>query len=254
MSTPRWELDGRVAVLRLERFSARLSVGQPHRGLCDVRIATHALDEAELLGLAFPSSAQRDAGSSCECYRRGRDLIASYPESPSWPVCADVIWRAISPAETPGVVAGADLIVSVRTALLDSWPEVAVRSRLASAEIWRLANAETARFERCDGVAGPQGVLDGAAALCLFVFRPPDLPFSYAEMAHPADVQGTGLSPSREGPAIVETLYRLFAERVEKGGILRGRVRGVVVERARDLQDAAACYAAFTAADPPLGT
>jgi hypothetical protein len=31
-------------------------------------------------------------------------------------------------------------------------------------------------------------------------------------------------------------------------------VRGVVVDRAQDLRSVATCYAAFAAAEPPLGT
>ncbi len=254
MTTPTWELDHERACLRLERLSARLATARPDRGLYDVRVETHAIGEAQLLGLAFPSLAEGEARCSLECHQRGRDLIAAYPESSSWPVCVDIIWRAMSPTEAPDVLAGVDVIVSVRTALLDSWPELAVRSRLAAAEVLRLADVETTQFESCGGVPGPQLVLDAAAGPCLFVFRMSDSPFSYAEMTHPADFQGTVLAPAAESPAIVETRHRLFAERLEKGVILRGRVRGVVVNRARDLQIAAACYAAFAAADPPLGT
>lgn len=251
---PTWELDGQIARLRLERLSAGLVIAHPDRGLHDVCIETCSLGEGELLGLAFPSSAEGDVRCSSESHQRGRDLIATYGESPSWPVCVDIVWRAILPAEASGVVAGVDLIASVRTALLDSWPELAVRSRLSAVEVMRLVHAETTRFEPCGGTPGSECVVDSAAGPCLFVFRLSGLPFSYAEMTHPADFQRTVLAPSRDAPAVVETCHRLFAEHLEKGVILRARVRGVVLQRARDLQTAAACYADFAAADPPLGT
>lgn len=254
MSIPTWQIDQGIATLRLKHLSAMLAVTRPNRGLHKVSVETRTLGEGQLLGLALPSVAQNEATSSSECYERGRDLIVAYPESPSWPVCADIIWRAVSPAETLDVVAGVDVIISVRTALLDSWPELAVRSVLPSAEVLRLADAGTGRFDPCGGIPGSGCLLDASAGPCLFVFRFPDLPFSYAEMTHPADFQGAALVPSVENPATVETRHRLFAERLEKGVILRGRVRGVVVDRARDLQTAAACYTAFAAADPPLGT
>lgn len=254
MSAPSWKLDRQIARLRLEKASGTLAVARPECGLHDVRIQTHLLDGAQLLGLAFPRSAEREAGCSLECHHRGHDLIAAYPESPSWPVCAEIIWRAISPSEVPNLVVGVDLIVSVRTALLDSWPELAVRSRLTATEVLRLTSHQTAQFEPCGGIPGPGCAVDAGAGPCLLIFRLPDLPFSYAEMTHPADFRGTALAPSAENPAMVETRHRLFAECLEKGVILRARVRGIVVDRARDLQNAAAYYAAFVAADPPLGT
>jgi hypothetical protein len=254
MSMPAWELDQQTARLRLERILARLVLARPDRGLHDVRLETRSLADAELLAVAFPSSAKGEARCSFECHQRGRDLIAAYHESLSWPVCVDTVWRAIRPAEASGMLGGVDLIASVRTALLDTWPELAVRSRVSAVEVMRLADAEAARFEPCGGIPDSECVVDSAAGPCLFVFRLPGLPFSYAEMTHPADFQGTVLAPSRDAAAVVETRHRLFAEHLEKGVILRARVRGVVLERAQDLQAAAACYAEFAAADPPLGT
>jgi hypothetical protein len=254
MSIPTWQIDQGIAAMRLKQLSATLAVTRPDRGLHEVSVETRSFGEARFLGLALPSVAQGEATSSFDCYARGRDLIVAYPESPSWPVCADIIWRAISPAETRDVVAGVDVVISVRTALLDSWPELAVRSVLPSAEVLRLAEAETGQFEPCGVTPGSGCVFDVSTGPCLFVFRFPDLAFSYAEMTHPADFRGAALASPAENPTSVETRHRLFAERLEKGVILRGRVRGVVVDRTRDLQTAAACYAALATADPPLGT
>lgn len=254
MIAPSWELDRQIARLRLEGVSGTLDAARPECGLHDVRIQTHLLGGAQLLGLAFPRSAERDRECSLECHHRGHDLIAAYSELPSWPVCADIVWRAISPAEVSDIVAGIDLIVSVRTGLLDSWPELAVRSHLAATEVLRVSGEVSSRFERCDGIPGPGCAFNAGSGPCVFVLRLPGLPFSYVEMTHPVDFQGTALAPLAENPAIVETRHRLFAERLEKGVILRARVRGVVIARARDIESAAACYGAFVAADPPLGT
>ena len=48
--------------------------------------------------------------------------------------------------------------------------------------------------------------------------------------------------------------HQLFSERLEKGVILRARLRGVFLPRQRDTRVAAACYTAFAAAEPPLAT
>jgi hypothetical protein len=266
MTSPTWILDQQYARLQLDRVSARLALGHPDRGLFDLRLAAWELAGAQLLGLDFPSSAEGEVRNPLECYQRGRDLVAAYSESASWPVRVDILWRAVSPANIPGVLFGVDAIVSVRTALLDSWPELAVRSRLPATQVLRLTGVETARFEPCDGGSCPQLVLKAGGGPCCLVFRMPEAPFSYAEMTPPADFQGACVVPlsekcekteesgKSESPAIVEVRHRLFAERLEKGVILRARVRGVVVDRTEDLRSACACYSAFAAADPPLGT
>ena len=161
MTSPTWTLDQQCARLQLDRLSARLAFGRPDHGLFDLRFESHEFSGTQLLGLDFPSLAEGEARNLLECYQRGRDLVAAYPESPSWPVRVDILWRAVSPAEVRGVLAGVDVIVSVRTGLLDSWPELAVRSRLAAAQVLRLAEAETARFEPCGGASCQRLVLGG---------------------------------------------------------------------------------------------
>jgi hypothetical protein len=48
--------------------------------------------------------------------------------------------------------------------------------------------------------------------------------------------------------------HELFSERLEKGVILRARVRGVVLERADDVRHAAAMFNEFLHAELPLTT
>jgi len=250
MSSPLWHSDRHVARFSLDRLCGSVDVARPERGVSDVRVGGHAIAEANLLGLNFPSRTGTEALVPVESYHRGRDLIAAYSESSSWPVRVDVVWHAVLPAESPGVLAAIDAIVSVRTSLWESWPELAVRSRLVPCEILRLADAMRLRFEPCTSGASGESLVGIANAPCCLVFRFPGAPFSYAEMAHPSDSRGVTLSG---GPAAVEIRHGLFAERLEKGVILRARVRGAIVDRADDLASAGACYRAFSAADPPLG-
>jgi hypothetical protein len=72
-------------------------------------------------------------------------------------------------------------------------------------------------------------------------------------MVHPADFHRDevhALTP--EGRVRIE--HHLFAQALEKGVLLRARVRGVFLARDGDLQLAAEVYRAFAAAEPPLGT
>jgi len=254
MTSPIWQIHEYSASLRLDQFSAKIELDRPDRGLVEVRVGAFSLANAQWLGVAVPSLAGGIERGGPDCYQRGPDLIAAYRESQSWPVRVDVVWRAISPAPSSGLVAGVDLIVSVHTELLDSRPELAVRSDLAPTEILRLVEAPSACFEPCRRESCLPLTFESGGGPGCFVFRLPGVPLSYAEMSHPADFRGAVLAPSGTGPAMVEVRHRLFAQRLEKGVILRARVRGVVVDRAQDLRSVAACYAAFAAAEPPLGT
>ena len=56
------------------------------------------------------------------------------------------------------------------------------------------------------------------------------------------------------GGDMLRIAHRLFRTNLEKGVILRARVRSVFLARRGDTAAAAQCYAAFATADPPLGT
>jgi len=59
------------------------------------------------------------------------------------------------------------------------------------------------------------------------------------------------LVPGADG---LQIRHALFAERLEKGVILRSRVFGVWVDRAHDEQTVGEQFAAWAASDPPLTT
>ena len=78
---------------------------------------------------------------------------------------------------------------------------------------------------------------------------------SYAQMIHPRDARETTLrSASETGPQTVELRHQLFAQRLEKGVILRATALGVLLDRANDCAAAALHYAAFLAEQLPLTT
>lgn len=253
MTSPIWQLDEQGARLRVDRFSARLGFDHLERGLTDLRVEPFSLHVASMLGLALPASAETTGRGPLHGYERGRDLVAACRQSGGWPVRVDAVWRAISPAEASDIVAGVDLIVSVETDLLDSRPGLTIRSELTPIEVLRLVAPAAASFEPCR-LESPSPIALKIGSPDCFAFRLPDVPFTYGEMSHPADSYGTLLGPASDGPQTVEVRHRLFAERLEKGVILRARVRGVLVDRADDLRTVAACYAAFATADPPLGS
>jgi len=252
MSAPAWRLQGQTARLKLARLEGSLHVQRPDLGLCDLRTGASRLPGAELLGLDLPSWRGTKSGAPLEICHRGPDLMAVYPESAEWPVRVEALWSAASPAQMPGVLATLDVIVSVRTELLDSWPELAVRSAVPALEAACLADPAEGRFDWCGEVPARGLSLDAAGGAGCFLLRLPDPALSYAEMVHARDSRRSQFRRSSGGAAAVEIRHRLFVERLEKGVILRSWVRGALVERTGDCRAAVACYAAFAAAEPPL--
>ncbi len=85
----------------------------------------------------------------------------------------------------------------------------------------------------------------------IVLFRPQGLEMTYAEFCHPDDGIGVA-SNSPASPSGQEVRFRLFGHDLEKGVILRGRLRGMVVPRPVDEAVARAAYARFLREPPPL--
>lgn len=254
IQTP-WRLESHDARLELRRLAAALDLTQPDRGLSNLRIEDLVLSSAHLLGVQIPAFMPDHAIPRLESYTRGNDVSVTYQEGEEWPVRVDAVWRALPSIVAPAeVLAAVDLILSVRTDLLDTRPELAVRSTLPAAQVLRLIDASSGRgqvWRSSRDLAPTISAQEGPGCL---VFRLPGERLSYVEMVHPADFQRSDLaSGAGQDPSVV-VRHRLFTERLEKGVILRARVRGAVVAQHLDLDAAASLYAAFAVTDPPLGT
>jgi hypothetical protein len=281
MTAQTWFLGGSRATLQAGPLAATLDLARPALGLSAVRCHGQPL-ALSLLALEAPATAQWDGASLAEGYVQCDNLVAVYRESPFWPVRVDGRWRA--GVEGPLVVL--DLVVSVRTSLLDSLPEMAVRSTVAASGAWGLVSAGGGRFEPCPDGLGPQaspGARDATAGLssnadgargaiaglsrsadgtvgqanrgttgCL-LFRLPGEAWSCAAMVHPADFSRVELAIEPGEPRAFRLAHHLFSGRLEKGVILRARARCLLLPRDDDLSVAAAHYASWIAAAPPLG-
>jgi len=252
-NSPLWEFEKHVARLERAPFGARVDLTRPAEGLLAICISRATFPEARLLGVAMPSFTPGDAASLVECHARGAALVAAYRESPSWPVRTDTLWQAVVPAASDRFLAAIDLHLSVRTELLDSQPGLSVGTVLPAAEVLHLVDPACTRFEPCTPASDSPRRLEPEGGPGCLVFRPAGSDLSYAEMIHPADFRTSELSLASDPPAAVQVRHRLFCEPLEKGVILRARVRGMFLPRNDDTQMAAACYAAFAAAEPPLG-
>jgi hypothetical protein len=247
MADQPWRLDARTASLRLARLSAVVHPLQPGLGLGELRIDGRPISAACCpLGVELVGARQPLPPTAVEEYVRGGDLVATYADCPAPELRTQIYWRTSShPLES--AIAAIELVISVQTSLLDSSPRLATRSTLSVDQAMCLSSAD--RVE-----------IDLGKSSC-YLYRLAEERFSYAEMVHPAQSQESTIEAPATARAIgdvaptrLELRHELFCERLEKGVILRARVLGVFLDRQDDLAAAAAHYAAFLAAEPPLTT
>ena len=245
---PTWRIGASSASLQSPLLCGEVDLKRPARGLFNLCWRSQALAEHEILGVEL-AAGEVAAGSLADCYPRGGDLIATYEQTAARPMRVQIDWRA---AEIDSLAISIDLQLSVQTSLLDSRPALAVASRLPAGEARRLVDADSGAFERLAPAAAAilAGELPGGPHCWLF--RWPDRGLSYAEMAFPSDSHGERLTLSDAGR--LELRRRVFVDSLEKGVILRTRIRGVYLPSPRDEELAAAAYREFIHSPPPLDT
>lgn len=255
MTSTAWQLQNHLACLHTDTLSASIDLKQPSQGLVGLVLDARSdvFRHCQLLGLELPSLASGDE-TLLDQYVRGSDLAAVYTPSEAWPIRVDVVWHAIQGSQPPTSLAAIDVLVSVRTERLDSRPELAVVSRLPAGEVLRLSDVESARFDLLNVAPETPLSIDSQAGPGCQLFRLPEAEVSYVEMVHPLDFQQDELAAREDGHIAACLRHRLFSLSLEKGVILRARVRGAFVPRHDDTQRAAAAFAAFAAEEPLLST
>lgn len=233
-----------------------IDLTRPDLGLVDLAMAGDGLADAGVLGVGLVEPAAFRPQLPAECYVRGTDLVAVYDESPARPVRIDALWRATATQSPPGVIAVVDLLVSVRTSLLESQPALAVGSTVPADQVLRLGGPDLAEHAPAVCLNVPAGsplVLRPAEGPGCLVFRPGHGDRSYAEMVHPADFHEAVLCRTGPQGELLRVAYPLFPQPLEKGVILRARVRGAWLALRDDVRLAAGQYEALVADAPPLG-
>jgi hypothetical protein len=235
--------------LELETLRGVIDPRKPERGLFDIQRAKRPFARHEILGVALDVRETTAAGSLIDCYQRGGDLIATYAQTPERPMRVQAYWRAESGTESSSVV---DLQVSVQTSLLDSCPRLATSTRLPRGELRRLIDARAGACESISLAEARPWVLEPEQGPACFLFRWPGAEASYVEMVYPGDSDRSKLKLCDSGR--LELGHSLFSESLEKGVIVRSRVRGAYVPRDRDEELAALGYAEFLKSSLPLTT
>ena len=252
MSHSNWQLDDRFARWKSDAFSAQLDFASVVDGLHRLAGGDIAVGfaGARLLGIEIPSLASGGAVLPTEEHARASDLAVVYAPTAAWPVRVDVLWRVPVGCDERGASAAVELIVSVRTELLECRPALSVQTSLAADEVLRLADASSRQYRPLTASRRPQ--LSPAEGPGCLLFRRAGRPVSYAEMVHPSDFHHDELDSETDQRPAIRIRHRLFSQRLEKGVILRARIRGVFCPRDTDEATVAATYCDFAAADPPL--
>lgn len=242
-----WKLDGTVAAIHLQTFSAALDVARPHLGL---ELKAHPQPGAAVTGhvlqVQFPVPPAADELQ--EHWTRCDDLIAIYAQTKVRQFQPEVYWRLVRTQDTP---AGIELIVSVETSLLDATPATGVSSRMPAGQVLWLNDLQQPELGMELRAGTELTDAHRANGIGLFVFRPAGIGLSYVEMVHPSDFLSASIRWEGE-TAVLQS--QLFHESLEKGVIRRGRVRGVLVAREADRITACQLFREFADSRPPLTT
>jgi hypothetical protein len=218
MSSTPWTLDASRSIARLQapHLSASLDLSRPDFGLHEIAVNDRPVAGCHLFSMHVPAAG---IGPRTDCYVRGDDIIATYAETPQWPVRMQIYWRVLG-GPSAAAIAGIEFIASVQTSLLDSRPTVRVESRLGNLRDRMISH---------DGFILAR--LAGADA-------------SFAQLFDPTDVE-----ISCEDQSIAGTL---FQRPLEKGVILRSRLRGWFLPQTGDLATATNYHREFLASEIPL--
>jgi hypothetical protein len=201
-------------------------------------------DSVEVLASAGPDN--QSELKLAELYIRGTDLVADFVPAGPHRIAPQLCWRTGFEPRTAAI--RIELMLSVRTELLDSAPSWSVLSLMKDSALFHAASLDNAAFEDISGNDRPIQRSDSAEHL--FVFRHPRFGLSYAEMVHPSDFVTAEVAPAGQQPTSVRS--KLFPERLEKGVIRRGRICGWFMPAQNDLETAVKLAKQFVEEPLPL--
>jgi hypothetical protein len=248
MSAAPWKLDGHLVHLSSEGLRATLDLREPESGLQELQLGLHSV-RGHVLGVLLKPHVEN---KPADAYVRVADLVATYAETSARAMRVQVYWHCESRVSRHAL----ELQVSVQTDQLGIATPVITCSQLPAVEALRLIDADSARCAplalRADEA---QQLFPREGPGCL-LFRLPDSSWTYAEMIHAADFQQDQFvaQQTSDGNCHVTLEHRLFPDTLEKGVILRARIRGMFLPREDDVAHVAEDYLHFLRSPLPLTT
>ncbi len=225
MPSQTWILDGGCARMQLLGLTGLIDSQQPRLGLAAIAVQQTDWRETRLLGVSG-EALNSSAASVAEWHIRGSDLFATYELASPYSARIDLCWHAEAGNNGDPWFARIDFVVSLRTDKLD----------------WRHDLFAESDMRCALPLPGRQGYSSFALDR-----------WSYAEFVHPADLRGDDAPENLACPGRCCLRRHLFLpESLEKGVILRARIRGLLLPPAVSPTTVEECYDEFIAADPPL--
>lgn len=243
MGSEYWKLTGEVAELEAGEFAAKLDTPHPIRGLTNARPILNSAVDGRLFQLAINGVADQ---MRTDAHVRLGDLTVNYGRVEDCPFAVQILWRYCPPNKNECDTAGGiDVCVSAQTSLLSAQPEIKSQSDVSCSEAYQLQDTGFEPFE-----ANTVRLSAHRGKGC-FLFRGAKARFSYVEMVHPLDFGHSEFAWRRD--RTLGALTHLLLNRwMEKGVIVRSRMRGLFVDRRDDMVMAASAYQNFCEAELPL--
>ncbi len=242
-----WKLVGNAAQWSDPSIAFTFDQAKPDMGV-GVHIPTLCTDgDLRLFGPCLPN--EDDFQTPPQHFVCCEDSIhATLSQNDSFPVETQVIWRA---GQTGSGHPCLDAVISVGTQLLSACSRLHLLSQVPASKILVPEGLAATASPVWKTLALASGGPLSVEASCALV-RLPGETWSYAEMTHPSDPAECEVASCADtGRAALR--HELFSGSLEKGVILRARLRGVFLPRESDCDAASAAFAEWTAAAPPLG-
>jgi hypothetical protein len=224
-----WTIAHQRATFSTPQLQLAVNFHEPWNGVELIQYQQHSLPNPPRILRAHVQALVADREPLCECYIRGRDLLATYQPAMQGKVRVQIYWRAWPEQPANSVPVGVQMILSAQTDLLDAAPQTQTSSVFnpMPAAQW-CALRENAYLL--------SGLTDDV---------------SYLEMIHPSDFAGVSLNQPSSPPSLAWTL---FPERMEKGVIRRSRICGLLLPQQQDREQASLAMQQFAEEPLPLTT
>jgi hypothetical protein len=234
-----WQLTQSLGQLNCGALAARVNVERPSLGLHELSLNGKPI-AGQLLGVTVAEEGappKELAIAGIDCFVRGGDLVANYPQCETQPFTLHNYWRI---AEVSDKLVVIDAIVSLQTTLLECYPKTILTTALPAEHSLVLSTEETAEQSVSSIFES-----DELVGILLRGIHPE---WSYVEITHPTDL-GTWRI---EKNGTTRMQRELGGEFQEKGVIRRLRVRGAFVAANNDRELARQIMSDFVVAPPPL--
>lgn len=242
-----WKLAGNTAQWSEASITLSLDQARPDAGI-EVRIPSLSTDvDLRLFGPCLPNNDDfQTPPQHLVCC--GDSIHATLARKDNFPVETQVTWRA---GRTGSGYACLNAVISVGTQVLSACASLQLLSLVPASEVLVPEANETAAsrvWKTLDLALGDPATVEPSCTLV----RLPGEAWSYVEMTHPSDPAECEVSSCADtGRAALR--HGFFSGSLEKGVILRARLRGVFLPREADCDAASTAFAEWTAAAPPLG-